>query len=142
MKRLYVLLTMFLFASLSVYSQKPEWLSYNTSTSGLPSNRVLSITIDGSGNKWVGTERGLAKFDGTNWMVYNKANSGLPNNNVNSISIDSSGAKWIGTGNYDMDGSGGLAKFDGTNWTVYNSKNSALPSNEVHSIAIDGSGNK
>ena len=93
MKRLYVLLTMFLFVSLSVYSQKPEWLSYNTSTSGLPSNRVLSITIDGSGNKWVGTERGLAKFDGTNWTVYNSKNSALPSNEVHSIAIDGSGNK-------------------------------------------------
>ena len=41
---------------------------------------VNSIAIDGSGNKWIGTWNGLAKFDGTNWTVYNTSNSGLPEN--------------------------------------------------------------
>ena len=101
----------------------------------MPDNRVLSIAIDGSGNKWIGTCGGFAKFDGMNWTVYNSINSGLPDNNVYSIAIDGSGNKWIGTG-------GGLAKFYGTNWTVYNTSNSGLPFNNVTSIVIDGSGNK
>jgi hypothetical protein len=101
----------------------------------LPDNKVRSITIDGSGNKWIGTGGGLAKFDGTNWTVYNTSNSGLPDNKVRSITIDGSGNKWIGTG-------GGLAKFDGTNWTVYNTSNSGLPHNIVNSLVIDGRGNK
>jgi len=55
---------------------------YNRANSGLPSNLVYSVAIDGSGNKWIGTRYGLAKFDGTNWTVYNTTNSGLPNNEV------------------------------------------------------------
>ena len=112
------------------------WTVYNTSNSGLPENYVLSIAIDGSVNKWIGTfGGGLAKFNGTIWTVYNSLNSGLPDNVVWSIAIDGLGNKWIGT-------SGGLAKFDGTSWTVYNTSNSGLPDNTVLSIAIDGSGNK
>ncbi|CUT05813.1 two-component regulator propeller domain-containing protein, partial [Candidatus Kryptobacter tengchongensis] len=42
-----------------------------TKGSGLPSNYVLAIAIDGQGNKWIGTGGGLAKFDGVNWTVYN-----------------------------------------------------------------------
>ena len=43
--------------------------------------KVTSIAIDGSGNKWIGTDDGgLAKFDGTTWTVYTTSNSGLPNN--------------------------------------------------------------
>ncbi len=81
---------------------------YNTSNSGLPSNIVHSIAIDGSGNKWIGTnDGGLVRFDGTNWDVYNTSNSGLPDNSVLSIAIDGSGNKWIGTAG------GGLARFDG-----------------------------
>jgi ligand-binding sensor domain-containing protein len=34
------------------------WTVYNTSNSGLSSNRVTSITIDKDGNKWVGTRKG------------------------------------------------------------------------------------
>jgi hypothetical protein len=113
----------------------PEWIVYNTSNSGLPSNNVLSIAIDGAGNKWIGTRGGLAKFDGSSWTVYNTSNSGLPDNWVFAIAIDGGGNKWIGT-------NGGLAKFDGVNWTVYNAYNSSLPSNGVLAIVIDGGGNK
>ncbi|MCX7762138.1 MAG: hypothetical protein N2252_04785 [Candidatus Kryptonium sp.] len=110
---------------------------YNRSNSGLPSNYVYSIAIDGRGNKWIGTWfRGLAMFDGSRWKVYNMTNSGLPIDIVHSIAIDKQGNKWIGT--YG----GGLAMFDGSRWTVYNTTNSGLPDNDVLSIAIDGQGNK
>jgi ligand-binding sensor domain-containing protein len=101
---------------------------FNRTNSGLPGNGVLSIAIDGSGNKWIGTGSGLAKFDGTNWTVY-------PIYGAYSITTDRSGNKWIGTG-------GGITKFDGMNWMSYNTSNSGLPNNEVRSIVIDGSGNK
>ena len=110
-----------------------NWTVYNTSNSGLPSNYVTAIAIDGQGNKWIGTGGGLAKFDGVNWTVYNWFYSGYPGK---TISIDEQGNIWIGT-----DG-GGLAKFDGVNWTVYNTSNSGLPSNWVRAIAIDEQGNK
>ncbi len=109
---------------------------YNELNSGLPGNYVTAIAIDGQGNKWIGTFRGLAKFDGVNWTVYNTSNSGLPNNVILAIAIDEQGNKWIGTWE------GGLAKFDGENWTVYNRSNSGLPNNRVTAIAIDRQGNK
>ncbi|MBZ0200728.1 MAG: T9SS type A sorting domain-containing protein [Ignavibacteriaceae bacterium] len=96
----------------------------------------MSIVIDGSGNNWICTGNGLAKFDGANWTVYNKTNSGLPDNDVSSIAIDGGGNKWIGTLGY------GLVKYDGTNWTLYDTSNSGLPDNWVNSLAIDSSGDK
>jgi len=117
-------------------SQYPNWTVYDTTNSGLPSNVVWAIAIDGSGNKWIGTRGGLAVFDGTNWTVYNTSNSGLPSDWILAIAIDDMGNKWIGTIG------GGLAEFDGTNWTVYNTSNSGLPDNYVDAIAIDASGNK
>ena len=109
---------------------------YNHANSGLPDNSVYAIAIDASGNKWIGTDGGLAEFDGTNWTVYNTSNSGLSSNYIYAIVIDASGNKWIGT-RY-----GGLAEFDGANWTVYGTWNSGLPDNYVHAVAIDASGNK
>jgi ligand-binding sensor domain-containing protein len=111
------------------------WRVYDTSNSGLPDNWVSSIAIDGSGNKWIGTNGGLAKFDGAAWTVYDTSNSGLPDNRVWAIAIDGSGNKWIGNG-------GGLAKFDGAHWTIYSSSNSGLPNNFITSIVIDENGNK
>jgi ligand-binding sensor domain-containing protein len=114
-----------------------NWSVYTTSNSGMPDNHVWSIAIDGSGNKWIGTQSGgLSKFDGTNWTVYQTSNSSLPSNYIHSLAIDGSGTKWIGTMG------GGLAKLDGTTWTVYDTLSSGLPSNDVLSIAIDGSWNK
>jgi hypothetical protein len=80
-------------------------LFYDKWNSKLPDNWVYAIAIDGVGNKWIGTDWGLAKFDGVNWTVYNTSNSGLPYNRVNAIAIDGQGNKWIGT-----DG-GGLAVY-------------------------------
>ncbi|MBN1892846.1 choice-of-anchor D domain-containing protein [bacterium] len=108
------------------------WDVYNTSNSGLPYNYVTQIRIDGSGRKWIGTQGGLALFDGTSWTVYNTGNSGLPGNDVRSIFIDGSNVKWIGTFG------GGLASFDGTTWNVYNTGNSGIPTNDVHCVAVDG----
>ncbi len=112
-----------------------ETVFYNKIISGLPDNMVNTIAIDAVGNKWIGTNGGLAKFDGINWFVYNASNSGLPGNRVNSVVIDSNGNKWNGT-------IGGLAKFDDTNWTVYNTSNSDLPDNDINTITIDTYGNK
>ena len=39
-----------------------NWTVFNTSNSGLPDNYVSSIAIDGSGNKWIGTDGGLAVY--------------------------------------------------------------------------------
>jgi hypothetical protein len=117
------------------FAQHPGWTVYDTSNSGLPNNDINSIAIDGSGNKWIGTNGGLAKFDGVTWTVYNVKNSGLPYNMVWSIAIDGNGSKWIGTFG------GGLAKFDGAAWTVYNDTNSGLPDKYVMPMAIDGSEN-
>lgn len=86
-----------------LFLQYPEWIVYNSSNSGLPSDNVYTLAIDGSGNKWMGTfglgtADGLTKFDGTNWTVYNTSNSGLPDNSVFSPTIDVSSNKWIRTG--------------------------------------------
>ena len=75
-----------------------NWTVYDTTNSGLPNNDVEVLTIDGGGNKWIGTGGGgLAKFDGTNWTVYDESNSGLPSNIVQTIAIDDNGNKWVGT---------------------------------------------
>jgi|GEM_PF-1525681 len=116
--------------------QAETWDVYNISNSGLPNNYVTNVRVDGNGRKWIGTQGGLALFDGTAWTVYNTGNSGLPNNDVRSIFIDGSNTKWIGT--YG----GGLASFDGTSWNVYNTGNSQIPTNDIHCVAVDALNNK
>ncbi len=51
----YLLISIWFCLGSSVLSQNPEWITYNTSNSGLLDNDVSSIAIDVSGNKWIGT---------------------------------------------------------------------------------------
>ncbi|MFA6980633.1 MAG: two-component regulator propeller domain-containing protein [Ignavibacteriaceae bacterium] len=134
MGRLYKLF-FFLLLSLSLQAQNPEWISYNISVPDLPFNCINAIAIDSAGNKWIGTTRGLAKFDDNNWTIYNKTNSVLPNYIVRSIAIDGLDNKWIGFYN------GGLAKFNDTTGFIYTTSNSGLPNDQVNSIATDRFGN-
>jgi ligand-binding sensor domain-containing protein len=93
---------------------------YNTSNSGLPDNWVLSIAIDSSENKWIGTQYGLVAFDGSNWTVYSPSNSGLNNSWAKYIVIDTKGNKWIGT-QY------GLSVYKGNVISIVDKKNNVLP---------------
>ncbi len=113
-----------------------EVVYYDKNNSRMPENYVYSLVIDQTGNKWIGTKKGLAEFDGTNWTIYDSTDSHIGSNFIYSLAIDGSGNKWIGTWG------GGLAKFDGTNWTVYDTSNSGLADNYIRSISIDGNGNK
>ncbi|MBL7921985.1 MAG: T9SS type A sorting domain-containing protein [Bacteroidia bacterium] len=83
---------------LKCFSQAPQWITYNTSNSGLPNNWVRDIAIDSLNIKWMGTAYGgLAKFDGLNWTTFTYSTSILPNNNISCITIDGN-QKWIGNG--------------------------------------------
>ena len=53
-----------------------RWVRFNT-TSGLPSNSVLTIVEDSEEITWVGTEEGVAWFDGYSWHAVG-ASAGLP----------------------------------------------------------------
>ena len=125
----------FLFSISILNAQNPEWITYSSLNSGLPSNIVRAIAIDGSGNKWIGTDKGLAKFDGTNWTIYKNLVPMYVSNDYMNIAIDGSGTKWMSIG-------GLLAKFDGTNWVGYPTETLGVLYSSVTSVAFDGSGNK
>lgn len=118
-----------------VFSQQ-AWTIYNSSNSPLPENSVRCIAVAPNGTKWIGTDFGLASFDGSVWTVYYTSNSGLPDNAIRSLAIDSAGVIWIGTF------TGGLSRFDGNTWTTYNVANSDIPDDYVRSLVIDTLGNK
>ncbi len=92
-------------------------------------NNILAITIDSSGNKWIGTSGGgLGKFDGVNWTVFTTNNSQLPSNIVSAIAFDSQNRMWIGT-------TAGLAIWDlDTTWIIYQQFSSALMSDHIECI--------
>ncbi len=92
-------------------------------------NNIFAITVDASGNKWIGTAGGgMGKFDGTNWTIYKTSNSPLPSNIVKAITIDSQNRMWIGT-------TAGVTVWDmDTTWIVYQQFSSALMSDNIECI--------
>ncbi len=74
---------------------------------GLPENSVTAIAQTRDGYLWLGTESGLARFDGSRFTVYDKGSTpGLTGNFITCLLVDRKGALWIGT--HD----GGLTRFD------------------------------
>jgi len=88
-------------------------------------------------NMWIGTVRGLSKYNPRTkkFTHYNISNSNIGNDFIASIISDRKGRIWIGTGG------GGLNLYDKkTNkFIVYNTDN-GLPSNSINSVVEDKKG--
>jgi len=66
--------------------------------SGLPQVSILSITQDQTGYLWIGTQSGIARFDGVRYLVFNRHNSNGVNPNEASHSLcDRHGNLYFGT---------------------------------------------
>ncbi|GGW69664.1 ligand-binding sensor domain-containing diguanylate cyclase [Alishewanella tabrizica] len=67
---------------------------------GLPQISVQTMVQDADGFIWLGTQNGLARFDGVQFDVFNTANSpNLPSNLITSLLIDAKQQLWVGTAN-------------------------------------------
>ena len=73
-----------------------QWLTYTTANSGLPSNSVRDVLVDGAGNAWFATEAGVSvrRAAGT-WETYTPANTPLPTADVNALAPGSHGDVWV-----------------------------------------------
>jgi diguanylate cyclase (GGDEF)-like protein len=65
---------------------------------GLPQISVLAITQDRTGYLWIGTQAGLARFDGARFTAYTpESEPGLPGTWIRSLLTARDGRLWIGT---------------------------------------------
>jgi signal transduction histidine kinase/ligand-binding sensor domain-containing protein len=62
---------------------------------GLPSDHVRAIAQDQDGVMWLGTDAGLAKYDGR--RIQKVTAEGLPAGRIRILSPDSDGSLWVGT---------------------------------------------
>lgn len=98
-----VLLTLLLLSALAFAEQRftpyQDYLYRVWSVeSGLPQISVQVMVQDADGFIWMGTQNGLARFDGAQFDVFNTANSPeLPSNLVTALLIDDTQQLWIGT---------------------------------------------
>ncbi|MFZ1332891.1 MAG: two-component regulator propeller domain-containing protein [Flavobacteriales bacterium] len=122
MKNVISLLTLCLSASLSAQTIT----NYNTNT-GLPSNDLRDVAIDGSGNVWLASQAGVIKFDGVNAENHTPiTHPGLVSSNVMAIAVMDNGDIWAGTDN-------GVSVFDGTDYVTYSTAD-GLSNNQVNNI--------
>src|SRR5688500_16477366 len=65
---------------------------------GLPQNAVHCLVQDQAGFIWLGTENGLARFDGIYFEVFSEqTDPALPHNFVSSLLVAQDGTLWAGT---------------------------------------------
>ena len=106
------------------------WLTEN----GLPQNTVHSIAQTRDGYIWIGTEEGLARFDGVRFTVFDKQNTPqLKSNYIRTLLADRQGALWIGTAE-------GLVRMLDGKFTVFTT-NEGLPSDTIQAVYEDREGN-
>jgi ligand-binding sensor domain-containing protein len=122
--RLLSLLLIF-FNHFGLFSQNLPCINY-TVNSGLPSNSIKAIFKDSRGFLWIGTEGGLACFNGKSFKIFNETN-GLKCNQVWGITEDDKQNLWISL--YGK----GLAKYDGNKFTYFDKKD-GLVNNAIRRI--------
>jgi len=106
------------------------WLTEN----GLPQNTVHALAQTTDGYVWIGTEEGLARFDGIKFTVFNKQNTPqLKSNYIRALLADKKGALWIGTAE-------GLVRLFEGKFTAFTTDD-RLPSNTIQAIYEDREGN-
>jgi ligand-binding sensor domain-containing protein/signal transduction histidine kinase len=116
-----------------------DWSSLDSSTAqyltrawriddGLPDNRVQAIAQTADGYIWVGTRKGLAKFDGVRFETLDlKPILGSPNASITCLLVDRDGALWIGSSQ------AGLARLAGRHITHF-SRADGLAGNSVTAL--------
>jgi ligand-binding sensor domain-containing protein/signal transduction histidine kinase len=85
----------FFLSNTIVMSQKLSFRNYLVKDS-LPSPIVCCIYQDSHGYMWIGTDKGLSRFDGVEFKTFKK-NAGLMDSKINSIREDRRGYLWVGT---------------------------------------------
>jgi len=106
------------------------WLTEN----GLPQNTVQSIVQTRDGYLWIGTQEGLARFDGLNFTVFDKENTpAFKSNDIRFLHEDGQGRLWIST-------SYGLVCRHNGQFTSF-TENEGLPDNSIGPVVEDTNGN-
>jgi len=132
------LLTIFIFIDLNGQTIN----SYTSADSDLPGDIVKAVFVDEHGNKWFGTNQGLAVFDDNTWVIYtDNTDHTVADNTINDIeyqfSYMSGSELWIGTVNgitvaaYDVDGITAATSYRSGDEDV------TLVSNMINAVALD-----
>jgi ligand-binding sensor domain-containing protein/signal transduction histidine kinase len=125
-----VFMIFFLISFTIAFSQKLPFRNY-LEKNGLPSPMVYSIYQDSRGYLWIGTDKGLSRFDGVEFKNIKNDNR-FTDNRINTILEDRRGNIWIG-------GQGGVSCFASAGF-MNNTKRHHLSDSSVYSMVEDRDG--
>ncbi len=114
-------------SGLIIFDRADNW-QVLTTNDGLVDNDIKTLYLDDDGNLWIGTPKGLNRFNGTSFDTFYN-----PDTAVYKVYIDPENNIWCYTGK-------GVQMFDGINWHSYTEED-GLPSNKVYSFYKDSEGN-
>ncbi len=101
---------------------------------GLPRNTITALAQTSDGYLWVGTDEGVARFDGVRFQVFDARNTAqLPVPVVTALAAARDGSLWIGTRG------GGLLRHRDGRFERF-TRNQGLPDNLVRAILEDRAG--
>jgi len=108
-----------------------------TQAQGLPQDTIGAITQTADGYLWLGTDEGLARFDGYDFVTFTKGSGtkgagALPSNSITALAATRDGALWIGTPN-------GLTRYQHHRFVTFTTRD-GLPDNSIVSIYEDHTG--
>jgi hypothetical protein len=121
--------------------------SYTSGNSDLPGDIVRAVFADEYGNKWFGTDSGLALFDGSTWTVYtDESEHSVADNVINDVDyqfVEGHGSElWVGTVNgvtvaaFNVDGITAATSYQSTDEEV------TLESDLINAVAVDSKGTR
>ncbi len=104
-------------------------------SAGLPNNSVLAIAQTPDGYLWLGTEEGLARFDGVRFVIFDTNNTpALQSNHISALLVDAEKSLWIGTQG------GGLTVVRDGQFKTYTTRN-GLSNDTILALYEDSNGN-
>ena len=103
-----------------------------TQEHGLPQDTIRAIVQTTDGYLWLGTDEGLARFDGYEFVVFNKDRGNLPTNSITALAAGTDGSLWIGTGV-------GLTRYKDKRFRTYTVKD-GLPDDTIADLLVDHTG--
>ena len=119
--------------------------SFTSANSDLPGDVVKAVYVDEYGNKWFGTDEGLAMFNGATWVVYTDSTGhAMADKIINDVDLQCTelhgNELWLGTINgvtvagYGIDGITAATSYRSGDADV------TLVSNMINAVAVDSAG--
>ncbi len=114
--------------------------NYNRNNSILPDSLIIwSVAIDKNDVVWIGSNKGLIKYDHSKFIIFNKSNAPLFTDNVFALTVDTDNCVWLTSCMFKV---GGIMKYDGISWTAFTPQNSDMPGSLLSDIIVDNQNNK